>query len=45
MSDESCFHYFNPEQRESYNWYVNNWTGAIQDMLTLVADKESKGVS
>lgn len=27
MSDEQCFNYFNPSDRQ-YDWYVENWTEA-----------------
>jgi uncharacterized protein with ParB-like and HNH nuclease domain len=45
MEDDSCFHYFNPEAQEEYNWYVNNWSAAFSDMLHAVLDKESSSSS
>jgi hypothetical protein len=45
MEDDNCFLFFNPEQQNDYDWYVNNWSAAMNDMLNAVLDKEQQGQS
>ena len=39
MSNEQCFSYFNPTDKE-YDWYVDNWSEAYKDMLLKMVAEE-----
>ncbi|CAD8066346.1 unnamed protein product [Paramecium primaurelia] len=41
MSKEECFDYFNPDSSQ-YDWYVQNWTEAYQEMLLKLVQEEQQ---
>jgi len=40
MSNDNCFAYFNPGTENDYQWYVKNWSNAINDMLYDMIEEE-----
>ena len=40
MSNSNCFSYFNPGNSNEYDWYVKNWSAAINDMLHDMIEEE-----
>ncbi|CAD8187718.1 unnamed protein product [Paramecium octaurelia] len=39
MPPDECFKYFNPEEKEQYDYYVENWAQAITLSLNRVAEQ------
>ena len=38
MPPDECFKYFNPEEKDQYDYYVENWAQAISLSLKRVSE-------
>ncbi|CAD8152123.1 unnamed protein product [Paramecium pentaurelia] len=41
LSNQECFDYFNPKEKEQYDWYTQNWSDAIIKTLSLVESQQN----